>query len=63
MRAAVCPAYGPPDVVRIEEQQSPAVTTGQVRVRVGAAAVNFPDVLLIADQYQVSVPRAVRTWQ
>jgi NADPH2:quinone reductase len=56
VRAAVCPEYGPPDVVRIEERQSPAVTTGQVRVRVGAAAVNFPDVLLIADQYQISVP-------
>jgi NADPH2:quinone reductase len=27
-----------------------------VRVRVGAAAVNFPDVLLIANRYQVSVP-------
>ena len=56
MRAAVCPAYGPPDVVRIEEQPSPAITAGQVRVRVGAAAVNFPDVLLIADRYQMSVP-------
>ncbi|WP_006244889.1 NADPH:quinone oxidoreductase family protein [Mycolicibacterium tusciae] len=56
MRAAVCPAYGPPDVVRIEEQPSPEVTAGQVRVRVGAAAVNFPDVLLIADRYQISVP-------
>jgi NADPH:quinone reductase len=56
VRAAVCPAYGPPDVVRIEEQQPPAVEAGQVRVRVAAAAVNFPDVLLIADQYQISVP-------
>jgi len=56
VRAAVCPAYGPPDVVRIEEQQSPTVDAGQVRVRVGAAAVNFPDVLLIADRYQISVP-------
>jgi NADPH2:quinone reductase len=27
-----------------------------VRVRVGTAAVNFPDVLLIANEYQVSVP-------
>ncbi len=56
MRAAVCPAYGPPDVVRIEEQPSPAVAEGQVRVRVAAAAVNFPDVLLIANEYQISVP-------
>lgn len=56
MKAAVCPAYGPPDVVRIEELPSPAVAPGQVRVKVGAAAVNFPDVLLIADEYQISVP-------
>lgn len=29
---------------------------GQVRVRVGAAAVNYPDVLLVADRYQVHLP-------
>jgi NADPH2:quinone reductase len=56
VRAAVCPSYGPPEVVRVEERPSPTVETGQVRVRVGAAAVNFPDVLLIANQYQISVP-------
>jgi NADPH:quinone reductase len=56
MRAAVCPGYGPPDVVRVEERPSPAVAPGQVRVKVGAAAVNFPDVLLIADRYQIHVP-------
>ena len=56
MRAAVCPQYGPPDVVRIVDQPSPAVAAGQVRIRVAAAAVNFPDVLLIAGQYQVTVP-------
>lgn len=56
MRAAVCPGYGTPDVVRIEQRPAPAVGAGQVRVRVGAAAVNFPDVLLIANSYQISVP-------
>jgi NADPH:quinone reductase len=56
IRAAVCPAYGPPEVVHVEEREPPGVAPGQVRVRVGAAAVNFPDVLLIANQYQVSVP-------
>jgi NADPH2:quinone reductase len=56
MRAAVCPAYGPSDVVRIEEQSSEPLEPGQVRVKVGAAAVNFPDVLLIANEYQISVP-------
>jgi NADPH2:quinone reductase len=56
MRAAVCPVYGPPEVVRVEERPSPTVAPGQVRVKVGAAAVNFPDVLVIADRYQIHVP-------
>jgi NADPH2:quinone reductase len=56
IRAAVCPEYGPPEVVRIDERPSEALATGQVRVRVGAAAVNYPDVLIVANQYQASVP-------
>ncbi|MFF7939725.1 NADPH:quinone oxidoreductase family protein [Nocardia gamkensis] len=53
MRAVVCPAYGPPEVVRLQEAPSPRPAAGQVRIRVAAAAVNFPDVLLIAGKYQV----------
>jgi NADPH2:quinone reductase len=56
MRAAVCHTYGPPEVVRVEELPSPPLGPGQARVRVQAAAVNYPDVLLVANQYQVSVP-------
>jgi NADPH:quinone reductase len=56
IRAAVCPEYGPPEAVRIEQRPSQPLEDGQVRVRVGAAAVNYPDVLLVANQYQVSVP-------
>jgi NADPH:quinone reductase len=56
MRAAVCHSYGAPDVVRVEERPTPPVDKGQVKVRVGAAAVNFPDVLLVANRYQISVP-------
>ena len=56
MRAAVCRSYGPPENVRIEDVPSPALAPGQVRVRVAAAAVNFPDVLIIADAYQIKVP-------
>ncbi len=43
-------------MVTVEEIPSPRPAPGQVRVRVGAAAVNFPDVLVVADQYQLSVP-------
>jgi NADPH2:quinone reductase len=54
--AALCESYGPPEVVHVVEVPSPALKPGAVRVRVGAAAVNFPDVLVIADEYQLTVP-------
>ena len=56
MRAAVCRSYGPPEVVRVEDFPPPPLEPGRVRVQVHAAAVNFPDVLLVANEYQVKVP-------
>jgi NADPH:quinone reductase len=56
MRAAVCRSYGPPENVRLDELPAPALGPDRIRVRVGAASVNFPDVLLIANEYQISVP-------
>ncbi len=54
--AAVCPELGPPEVVRVHEVPAPGIAPGQVRVRVRAASVNFPDVLLVAGRYQLTVP-------
>jgi NADPH2:quinone reductase len=56
MRAAVCRTYGDPDVIAVEDVPSPDIAPGQIRVAIRASAINFPDVLLIADRYQVSVP-------
>jgi len=56
VRAAVCRAYGPPEVVEVEDVPAPPLEPGQVRVRVRAASVNFPDVLIVANEYQVKVP-------
>lgn len=56
MRAAICRGYGPPENVTVEEVAAPELGPGQVRVAVHAAAVNFPDVLIVANQYQVQVP-------
>jgi NADPH2:quinone reductase len=56
VRAAVCPAYGPPEVLRIEDWREPTLEPETALVNVQAAAVNFPDVLLIANKYQISVP-------
>jgi NADPH2:quinone reductase len=55
VRAAVCRALGPPEVVQVEDVPAPAPGEGQVRVAVEAASVNFPDVLLVAGRYQVPV--------
>jgi NADPH2:quinone reductase len=55
MRAAVCRTHGGPENVTVEVLPAPPLGPGDVRVRVVAAAVNFPDVLLVADRYQVHV--------
>ena len=38
------------------EWPAPDLDSGQVRVGIRAASVNFPDVLLVANRYQISVP-------
>ncbi len=56
MRAALCRTYGGPEVIELAEVPSPPLGPGQVRVRINIGAVNFPDVLVVANTYQVSVP-------
>jgi len=56
VRAVRCNAYGDPRSLSVEEIDEPVAGPGQVVVEVGAASVNFPDVLLVADRYQVHVP-------
>ena len=56
MRAALCRSYGGPDVVEIADVPIPELGAGGVRVRVRVGAVNFPDVLVVANTYQQSAP-------
>jgi NADPH2:quinone reductase len=56
MRAVVCRFYGPPEDLVVDDVADPIPGPGQLVVRVHAAAVNFPDVLLIAGNYQVKIP-------
>lgn len=56
MRAARCVEYGPPSSVVVLDVPDPEPAAGQVVVDVAYAAVNFPDVLLVADRYQVHLP-------
>lgn len=52
----MCSEYGEPDVVHVEDVPPPSLGDGQVRVQVHAAAVNYADVLLVANRYQLKVP-------
>ncbi|MFT4265270.1 MAG: NADPH:quinone oxidoreductase family protein [Nocardioides sp.] len=55
MKAVRCEEYGGPDRVVIREDvRAPEVTDGHVLVDVAAAAVNFTDLLFVANEYQVA---------
>ncbi|GAA3137691.1 hypothetical protein GCM10020255_013260 [Rhodococcus baikonurensis] len=56
MRAARCESHGKPDAIVIRELPGPVAGTGEVVVGIEAASVNYPDVLIAADRYQLSVP-------
>jgi len=56
VKAIRCKSFGPPDSLVFEELPSPAPKSGEVLVSVKAASVNFPDVLIIENKYQVKPP-------
>lgn len=56
MRAVVCHSYGTPEDLVVDDVPDPVPGPGQLVVKVHAAAVNFPDVLLIAGKYQIKIP-------
>jgi NADPH2:quinone reductase len=57
MRALVCHENGPIEGLRIEDVPTTAPKAGQLRVKVHAAGVNFPDVLIVEGKYQVKPPK------
>jgi NADPH:quinone reductase len=56
VRAAVCSTYGEPEVIAVTDIDPPSLGAGEVRVRVHIGAINFPDLLVIANTYQMSAP-------
>jgi NADPH2:quinone reductase len=56
MKALLCTEFGPPDRLEIRDVPSPSPGPGEVVVSVKAAAVNFPDVLIIENKYQFKPP-------
>ena len=57
MRALLSHEPGGPDSLRLDEVPDPKAGPGELLVRVRAAAINYPDVLIIEDRYQLKPPR------
>ena len=57
MKALRTHAVGGPDTLSLDEVETPQPGPGQVRIKVKACAVNFPDVLMIQDLYQFKPQR------
>lgn len=52
MKAVVCSELGPADHLRLTEMDDPFPGAGEVLIDVRAAALNFPDTLIIEGKYQ-----------
>jgi NADPH2:quinone reductase len=56
MRAVLCKQWGPPESLTVEDVPDLSADAGQVVVDVKAASVNYPDLLIIQNQYQFKPP-------
>ena len=56
MKAILCKAWGGPETLVLEDIPSREPGDGEVKIRVCAAGVNFPDVLIIQKKYQLQPP-------
>ena len=56
MKALVCVEHGPPEKLVVQDLPAPEPGKGEVRIRMHAAGVNFPDVLIIQNLYQFKPP-------
>ncbi|HKX91371.1 MAG TPA: NADPH:quinone oxidoreductase family protein [Sphingomicrobium sp.] len=57
MRALLSHEPGGPDMLRLTELPDPAPGARELLIRIHACAINYPDVLIIEDKYQLKPPR------
>jgi NADPH:quinone reductase-like Zn-dependent oxidoreductase len=57
VKALLSHAPGGPETLRLEEIAEPQPGPGELLVRVRACSINYPDVLIIEDKYQLKPPR------
>ena len=56
MKALVCEAYGPPESLKLVDLPEPSPGPGEALVEVSYASLNFFDLLVIENKYQVKPP-------
>jgi NADPH2:quinone reductase len=56
MKAIICSEYGMPSSLKLLDVGTPKIDDGDVLIDVRACGVNFPDVLIIQNKYQVKPP-------
>ena len=52
MRAVICSKFGSPEDLEVKEVEEPVTGANQVKLKVEACGVNFPDTLIINNKYQ-----------
>lgn len=57
MKALLSHQPGGPETLRLDDRPDPEPGKGELLVRVRACAINYPDVLIIEDKYQMRPPR------
>jgi NADPH2:quinone reductase len=53
MKALVCKEFGPAKNLKVEDMNEPIPNSDEVCIKVHAAGVNFPDILIVEGKYQV----------
>jgi|TARA_B110000438_G_scaffold586_1_gene616 NADPH2:quinone reductase len=53
LKALVCKEFGPAENLKVEEINDPILSSEEVCIKVHAAGVNFPDILMVEGKYQV----------
>jgi NADPH2:quinone reductase len=56
LKALLCTQFGPPELLEYRDVPPPRPGANEVLVSVKAASANFPDVLIIKNQYQFKAP-------
>jgi NADPH:quinone reductase len=56
MKALVCESFGPPETLRIVDLPDPTPGEGEALIEVSYASLNFFDLLVIENKYQVKPP-------